>query len=71
MSRLPHVLGSKLIHGGEVVSLMLQLPFIHRKDLGTHFVRGLVDPGAILRLEGLGQLKNDIRIEPTTFWLVA
>jgi hypothetical protein len=37
-------------------------------------VRGWVDPGAILRLEELGQLKNpmaSLGIEPATFQLVA
>jgi hypothetical protein len=36
--------------------------------------RGLVDPRAIVRLEGLGQLKNPVTsagIEPATFRLVA
>jgi hypothetical protein len=38
-------------------------------------LRGGVDPRAIVRLEGLGQLKKSpmtsSRIEPATFWLVA
>jgi hypothetical protein len=37
-------------------------------------VRGLVDPRAIVRLEGLGQLNNPVTslgIEPATFRLVA
>jgi hypothetical protein len=37
-------------------------------------VRDKVDPGAIVRLEGLGQLKNPMTssgIKPATFWLVA
>jgi hypothetical protein len=37
-------------------------------------VRGVVDPRAIMRLEGLGQLKNTMTlsgIKPMTFWLVA
>jgi hypothetical protein len=35
---------------------------------------GCVDPRAIVRLEGLGQLKNpmtSLGIEPVTFWLLA
>jgi hypothetical protein len=37
-------------------------------------VRGWVDPGAIVRLEGLGQMKNPMTssgFEPATFRLVA
>jgi hypothetical protein len=37
-------------------------------------VRGRVEPRAIVRLEGLGQLKNTVTllgIEPATFWLLA
>jgi hypothetical protein len=37
-------------------------------------VRGWVDPRAIVRLEGLGHLKNPVTsmgIKPATFWLVA
>jgi hypothetical protein len=36
-------------------------------------VRGGVDPKAILRQEGFGQLKNPMTsgTEPATFWLVA
>jgi hypothetical protein len=36
-------------------------------------VRGSVDSRAMMRLEGLGQLKNPVTssgIEPATFWLV-
>jgi hypothetical protein len=35
-------------------------------------LRGLVDPGTIIQLEVLSQLKNpmtSLGIEPTTFWL--
>jgi hypothetical protein len=38
------------------------------------YLRGLVDPRAIVRLEILGELKNlirSLRIEPATFRLVA
>jgi hypothetical protein len=37
-------------------------------------VRGWVDPRAIVRLDGLGQLENPMTssgIKPATFWLVA
>jgi hypothetical protein len=37
-------------------------------------IRGSIDPGAIMRLEGLGQLKNPMtssEIEPETFRLVS
>jgi hypothetical protein len=35
------------------------------------FVRGCVDPRAIVRLEGLGKLKKMHLIEPITFRLAA
>jgi hypothetical protein len=39
-------------------ALRVGLPLPSRKIPGTHSVRGCVDPRAIVRLEGLGQLKK-------------
>jgi hypothetical protein len=47
-----------------------QPPFTPRKIPGTHLVRGCADPRAMVRLEGLGKLKNPIissGIEPATY----
>jgi hypothetical protein len=60
MLRFPHFLGNWLASGGRFQVLVS--------------VIGRVDPTAIARLEGLGQLKYPITssgIEPVTFWLVA
>jgi hypothetical protein len=56
--KLPHFLDIRLTDGGKVVSLIRRPPFTPRMILGTHFCKGCVDPRAIMRLEGLGQLKN-------------
>jgi hypothetical protein len=44
-----------------------------RKIPGTHFFGGLVDPRAIVLLEGLGKLKEStyLGLDPATFRLVA
>jgi hypothetical protein len=53
---------------------MLWSPLLPERFLELIFVRGLVDPRAIVQLEGLSQLKNPVTslgIEPAAFWLVA
>jgi hypothetical protein len=58
-SRLPHFLDNRLTDGGEIVCLTLRPPFTSQEDSWYSFLlRGWVDPWAIVRLEGLGQLKN-------------
>jgi hypothetical protein len=74
MSRLPNFQQNRLSDGGEVVSLMRRRPFTLRKIPVFISVRGWVNSGEIVRLEGLGQLKNTITspgIKTATFWLVA
>jgi hypothetical protein len=74
-SRLPLFLDNRLTDGGEVVSLMRRPPIYPQKDSWYSFLlRGRVDPRAIMRLEGLGQLEIPVTSsgsEPTTFRLVA
>jgi hypothetical protein len=58
-SRLPHFVDNRLTDGGEVVSLTRRSPFTPPgRFLGLISVRGGDDPRAIMRLEGLGQLKK-------------
>jgi hypothetical protein len=59
MSRLPHFLDNRLTDGGEVVSLMRRTLFTPQKDSRYSFLlEAESTPRAIVRLEGLGQLKK-------------
>jgi hypothetical protein len=58
MSRLPHSLDNRFTDGGLVVSLTRRPGFTLQEDLWYSFVRGLVNHGAVVRLEGLGILKK-------------
>jgi hypothetical protein len=68
-------LDNRFTDGGKVVSLRRRPPFTHpRRFLVLISVRGCVDSRAIVRLEGLGQLKKKSTSsgpEPATFRLVA
>jgi hypothetical protein len=63
----------RLTDGGKVVSTTRRLLFTPRRFLVLISVRGCVDPRTIVRLEGLGKLKNSPLpgLEPASFWLVA
>jgi hypothetical protein len=52
-SRFPYFLDNRLIDGGKVFSLLPPTKFP-----GTHLSDAESDPKAIVRLEGLGQLKK-------------
>jgi hypothetical protein len=58
--RLPHFLDNRLRDGGKVISLKPRPPFTPGRSLVLISVRDWVDPRAIVRLEGLDQLKNPI-----------
>jgi hypothetical protein len=78
-SRLPHVLDNRLTEGGEVVSLTRRPAAFYPPPPSGRFlvlisVIGWVDPRTIVRLEGLGQVKNPVSsfgIVPATSRFVA
>jgi hypothetical protein len=60
-SRLPHLLHTRFTDGGEVVGLTHRPHLYPHEDSWYSFLlRGWADPRDILRLEGLGQLKNPV-----------
>jgi hypothetical protein len=72
--RLPHFLDNRLTDGDKVVSPTRRpLFYPPGRFLVLISVRDRVDPRAIVRLEGLGKLKNPPQpgLEPATFQLVA
>jgi hypothetical protein len=76
MSRFPHYLDNRLTDGGEVVSLTRPPAALYPQvdSWYSFLLEAESTPGAIVRLQGLGQLKNPMTssgIEPTTFRLVA
>jgi hypothetical protein len=66
MLRIPHCLDNRLTDGGEVVSPTHRPRFIPQKHYFsasvTHFCYRLSKPQAIVRLEGLGKLKEFIHL---------
>jgi hypothetical protein len=74
MSRLPYFLENRFTDGGEVVRITHRPPFTFQEEPWNSFLsEGESTPGAIVRLEGLDQLKNPMtsRTEPATLRLVA
>jgi hypothetical protein len=74
MSRLPYYLYNRLTDGGKVVSPTRRPPFTPQEDFCYSFLlRGRVDPRAIVRLQGLGQLKKSTSSgpDPAIFLLIA
>jgi hypothetical protein len=73
--RLSNFLDNRLTDGGEAVSLMRRPPFTPQEDSWYSFpLEAESTPGPIVRLKGLGQLKNpktSSGIEPATFRFVA
>jgi hypothetical protein len=75
MTMIPHFLDNWLTDDGEIVSLTCRLCFIIQTS-GTHFCKRPSNPRAILRLEGLGQLKKEEKkksssgFEPVPFCFV-
>jgi hypothetical protein len=72
-SRLPHFLDNRLTHGVRLSALNAGSPLPPGIFLVPVSVKGGVDRRVIVRLQGLGQMKNPItsRIETATFQLVA
>jgi hypothetical protein len=75
-SSLPHFLDNRLTDGGEIFSLTRRPNAFYPpgRFLVLISIRGSVDRRALVRLEGLDQLKNlmtSSRMEPVTFQLAA
>jgi hypothetical protein len=70
---IPHFLDSEFTDGGEVVSLTAGRRLPPGRFLVLISVTDFVDPRAIVRLEGLHQMKNPMtssKIEPANFLLL-
>jgi hypothetical protein len=70
-SKLPHSSDNRFAGGGKVNFTRLS-HFTPREIPGTHFCQRLNRIRAIVRMEGLSQLKyqtNSLEIELATFWL--